>query len=179
MPIYTIYRATNITNNKCYVGFDSAWPNRKRDHLHNPGREYFHRAIRKYGKKAFIWEVLYQSQDPTHTHKEMEAHFIRENNAYCHWENGGYNMTLGGEGVCGVLVSEETRNKLRKAHVGRKQTPEWIEKRRQKKLGVKRSEKSKQKMRNAQLGKTKPLWVRERMSEAQRKRWAISRNVGL
>ena len=32
MNIYTIYRATNTINGKVYIGFDSAWPKRKRGH---------------------------------------------------------------------------------------------------------------------------------------------------
>ena len=30
--IFSIYKATNLINDKCYIGFDSNWPNRKNIH---------------------------------------------------------------------------------------------------------------------------------------------------
>jgi group I intron endonuclease len=62
MPV--VYKATNRINGKCYVGVTSrTLPYRRAKHLvnvANGGRECprFYDAIRKYGAKAFKWEVL-------------------------------------------------------------------------------------------------------------------------
>ncbi len=122
MNIYTIYRATNTINGKCYIGFDSNWPNRMNAHRKAAFYEkasdyntYFHRAIRKHGWDAFVWEVLFTHPDGHHTKNNMESHFITENDSY----NSGYNMTLGGEGTIGLVYTEERRAKLSKALKGK------------------------------------------------------------
>lgn len=96
MSIYKIYRATNIINDKVYIGFDSNWPARRRVHLGNNKKTNFkfHRAIRKYGTAAFVWEVIYQSLDHHHALEEMEPFFIKEHNSV----EEGYNIEPGGSG---------------------------------------------------------------------------------
>ena len=93
--IYSIYKATNTITSKCYIGFDSNWPNRQKDHKRESQKLnniMFYNAIRKYGWDNFVWEIIYQSYDENHTLNVMEPHFIKENNSL----NDGYNMTLGG-----------------------------------------------------------------------------------
>lgn len=126
MNIYTIYRATNTINGKCYIGFDSKWPNRMNAHRKASFNEkasdyntHFHRAIRKHGWDAFVWEILYAHYDGHYTKNEMESHYITENDSY----NNGYNMTLGGEGTIGLKYTEERRAKLSKALKGKYQPP--------------------------------------------------------
>ena len=99
MNIYSIYKATNIINGKSYIGFDAKWPTRQQDHKRNHSKKNnkFYAAIRKHKWDNFIWEVVYQSTDKTHTHKFMEEYFIREFNTHC--DSGhGYNMSYGGDG---------------------------------------------------------------------------------
>jgi len=122
MSIYTIYRATNNVNGKCYVGFDSNWPNRMNAHKKaafyekaSDHQTYFHRAIRKHGWDAFTWEVLYTHRDGHYTKNNMECFFIRENDSY----NNGYNMTLGGDGTIGLVYTEERKAKLSKSLKGK------------------------------------------------------------
>lgn len=64
--IGTVYKITNIINNKVYIG-ETIMPMKKRFQTHltsafnaksNTYNYYFHRAIRKYGKDAFIIECL-------------------------------------------------------------------------------------------------------------------------
>jgi group I intron endonuclease len=126
MGIYSIYRATNLINGKIYIGFDSNWPNRKKDHQ----RDYatsnliFHRAIKKHGWDNFSWEVIYQSPDGLHTLNEMESFFIREYNSHVFSQNSnGYNMALGGGGTLGMSQSGTTKKKISKAKLGKKYTP--------------------------------------------------------
>jgi len=119
MNIYTIYKATNIKNGKCYIGFDSNWPKRKNDHIREANRNksnfIIHKALRKYGIDCFSWDIIYQSLDRNHCLNVMENYFIQIYDSY----NNGYNMTLGGDGTLGIKVSQKTRNKLRKANTGR------------------------------------------------------------
>lgn len=112
MHIYTIYKATNITNNKCYIGFDSNWPKRKTDHKSESHKndKIFHKAIRKYGWENFSWEILYQSFDYDYTKNTMETHFIIEYKSFVGFiDCNGYNATMGGEGTRGIKHSNERK----------------------------------------------------------------------
>ena len=123
MKTYTIYRATNITNNKSYIGFDSNWPSRKHNHNKNVKKgikTVFYDAIRKYGWNNFEWTIIYQSADKDYTKNIMEEHFIREYNT--HVDNKcGYNMTFGGDGNNGHC--QKTLDRLRVVRLGRKMGP--------------------------------------------------------
>ena len=53
-----IYKATNIINNKSYIGLTTrTLQERKLEHLRHTKTEntYFHRAINEYGKDNFLW----------------------------------------------------------------------------------------------------------------------------
>lgn len=117
MSKYVIYKATNKENGKSYVGFDSNWPKRQRDHKRAATEYVFHQAIRKYGWDAFEWEILYESGDHEYTLNEMEEYFIRFYKS--HMSENGYNMTYGGEGTLGWNPSEETRSKISESNKGR------------------------------------------------------------
>jgi group I intron endonuclease len=159
-----IYKATNLINNKSYIGIDSYWPNRKSQHLSNARNnnkdcKYFHKAIRKYGEGNFNWEVLFQSDDYAYTLKEMEPFFIFYHGTYFKWKNGGYNLTLGGEGVLGNKHTETTKEKISKVHKGKKiskEQKEFLSKKNSGEgnhmYGKNHSQESKQKIREANLG---------------------------
>lgn len=110
--IYTIYKATNTINQKCYIGFDSKWPQRKAAHKHaakKGANQPLEKAIRKYGFDSFVWVVIYQSYERDHTLNVMENHFIKEYDSY---GINGYNITTGGEGAFGWVPSDETKQKI-------------------------------------------------------------------
>jgi len=122
MRKYVIYKATNSITGKSYIGFDSNWPRRKSVHKRkseNGPRQYFHSAIHKYGWDVFIWEILYILEDREFA-LEMEQHCIVLYNTY----NNGYNLTLGGEGTMGRVVSEETKLKMAKSNTGKVRSDE-------------------------------------------------------
>jgi len=111
MKVYTIYKATNIINNRVYIGFASCWPNRIQQHKYNSQKrtQKLYCAIRKYGWDNFVWEPIYQSIDKDHTLNCMENHFIEQYNSYCE----GYNSSLGGEApMLGLSPTKETINKM-------------------------------------------------------------------
>jgi group I intron endonuclease len=135
--IYTVYRALNTINGKVYIGFDSAWPQRKTDHLYRyktprKWKSAFYDAITQYGPDAFVWDVIYQSVDYEHTKNVMEPYFITEHHSF----GNGYNMTAGGEGTRGKKHRPEVIEKFKAAKSGennpcwgRKQSQEEITKR--------------------------------------------------
>ena len=101
MIIYSIYKATNIQNGKCYIGFTKNYKKRLKEHKRGSLERdnVFYRAIRKYGWDSFDWQIIYQSKDGDYCKNIMETHFIIENDSY----SNGYNMTNGGDGCCGIV----------------------------------------------------------------------------
>lgn len=168
MKIYTIYRVTNLVNNKVYIGYTENWPYRINGHNHD--RKYgkvehkpFYRAIQKYGWENFVWEPIYQSKDEEHTLKEMEPYFINEYRSWIRFEDSnGYNVTKGGEGATGYKRTPELIESHRQKMKGRKCTEEHVAKRiasfkktmggKGTFAGKKHSAESIEKMRLAQLG---------------------------
>lgn len=108
-----IYKITNRVNDKIYIGkFVGSEPQTRWEvHCADARRGsalYFHQAIRKYGSKAFLVEVLYLAETPEELNL-METFFI-----VLHQSNlreNGYNLTLGGDGFRGHHT-EETKRKI-------------------------------------------------------------------
>lgn len=121
--IYSIYLITNIINQKKYVGVTNNFLKRMREHrgCYN-SRHCLYRAIKKYGWKNFLCEIIFQTKDSLYAYKEAESLFIKEYN--CNHSEFGYNLTAGGEGTSGYIVSEETRKKQSIAKKGRKLSEE-------------------------------------------------------
>ena len=124
-----IYKVTNLVNNKVYIGKTiSGLRKRKNKHLSDSRNKLykcvFHDAIRKYGEDSFVWEILDRVMF-SDLLIDSEKFYIKKYN--CKIPNG-YNMTDGGEGICGFSHTEETKRKISKAHVGKKHSPETIKK---------------------------------------------------
>ena len=76
-----IYKATNILNNKSYIGQTKFnLPSRKKSHFIEANRDNlpFHNALLKY-KDLFIWEVLIECKTKNEL-DEMEFHYIKQYN---------------------------------------------------------------------------------------------------
>jgi group I intron endonuclease len=113
MNIYSIYKATCINTNHCYIGFDSNWPKRKTDHKRESQKDNnikFYNAIKKYGWDSFIWEVIYRSKDGAHCLNVMEEYFIKE---YDSMKNG-LNTSPGGNR--GPILLGESNGMFGKTH---------------------------------------------------------------
>lgn len=104
-----IYSITNKVNNKTYVGKTiKSVDERFNAHINTAkygSQSHLHRAIRKYGKNNFIVSILEDNILSEVTLTEREIFWINK-------LNPEYNMTLGGEGSSGRILSEESRKKM-------------------------------------------------------------------
>lgn len=162
--IYTgvIYKYTNLINKKTYVGQTVREGLRRKEHFRAgmKGREkyLFDFAISKYSINNFKYEVLFRicncGQEVERRLNFFEKFYIskfKSNDPVF-----GYNLTAGGMGSLGRIISEETREKMRQNHAnfkgansplfGKKKTPEQIENSRKARLGKKLSEETKLKL---------------------------------
>lgn len=103
-----IYKITNITNGKVYIGattktLETRWNEHKQDYIR---RRYEKRplysAMKKYGIENFQIEVLEECDEDLVF--EREVYFISKYNSY---EGEGYNATPGGEGRPIISKEEE------------------------------------------------------------------------
>ena len=107
-----IYIATNVVNNKQYVGQTVADLARRRwahenlsQHPERRGYGVFHRAIAKHGAYNFRWETLCLAEE--HELNELEALAIEMNGTTL---PRGYNMTTGG-GCCRKVVAGKRKHR--------------------------------------------------------------------
>jgi group I intron endonuclease len=131
--ILEVYKIINNKNGKIYVGITNQgvavrWCKHCSDANRNSTFS-LHNAIRKYGKDNFKVEVIetvnceYDWNEEEYIHdydylKEREIYWIKFYNSYN--RKIGYNLTLGGDGTFGRFHSEETKDKIRQKHLGRK-----------------------------------------------------------
>ncbi len=145
-----VYIATNQVNGKVYIGQTVKTLNiRKNNHISvsNSGCSiYFHNAIRKHGADNFKWETI-RICDNIESLNVFEQYYILYYNSM---DRGvGYNMTSGG---LNYAVSDETKEKIRQANLGKKLTEEHKKKLGKSKLGnknrlgIKHTKESKEKM---------------------------------
>lgn len=139
---YSVYKITNIITNKCYIGVDSYFPKRLKQHqsllLSNKHRnKYLQSSYNKHGKDNFTFELLENCE----TRESMLDREIELISKYNSLENG-YNHTIGGEGSFGYKHSEEPISKM--SSWKREITQEWRDniskgnKGKKKALGIKR-----------------------------------------
>ena len=135
-----IYKITCKLNGMGYLGKTTrSLEERIKEHLRNSRNSYVDRAIKKYGWKNFTVEVLAVCKTIEELN-ECERKSIVE---YKTKFPNGYNLTDGGEGTAGRIVSDETRKKISEARTRRKFQPLSEEHRKKISLankGVKRSE---------------------------------------
>jgi group I intron endonuclease len=154
--------------------------------------------MNKYGDDQFSFEVIYQSKDKDHTHKVMEPLFIAEYNSI----ETGYNITPGGEGTFGRVITDEMRANLSSKLKGRKMSETqyanyitskannpnpWIGRRHTDEAkakisavqtGRKLSEETKSRMSASHVGKAKTDETKARMSAAQAHDWIVTHPDG-
>lgn len=134
MKICGIYRIKHKESGKSYVGLSVDIHARWKQHrsFAKTGRKSaIYSAIAKYGVDAFEFEVLEECALDCLEHRER--FWIAKLNTTV----SGYNLTFGGES--NKEVSNETKQKMSLAHLGRKQSQETKEKRAAKIRGMKRT----------------------------------------
>lgn len=163
-----IYKFTSKTSGKSYIGQTKQLPSaRKSAHLagafNENNKSYnskFYRAIRKYGKEDFDYEVLCECNNGNLN--EMECKFIEQFDSY----SNGYNETTGGDAP--DHVSKESNMRRSATHKKRFENMDEI--------GLKNwSEMLKKRH------KIKPMTAetRKKISESVKKAWRSNRSVFL
>jgi len=110
-----IYKATSPSGN-CYIGkTGGTLEERIRRHRGEMNRNNykFQKALRKYGFDSFSWDILEDDISCDKLLSEKEILYVKKFNSY----RGGYNSTIGGDGVSGPR-SLEFRKKISENHVG-------------------------------------------------------------
>lgn len=123
-----IYSATNLINNKKYIGQTNRGLSVRINEHHyyafkKKSSNLLHRALRKYGKKNFKWDILCRSGDQEELNK-MEKKYIEKYKTLA-LSKTGYNIREGGSRG---RLSEETKRKIGDAHRGRVLSKQHIEK---------------------------------------------------
>ena len=150
-----VYKITNTVNQKSYIGISIYEPEKRRirDHLTGRGNRILANAIKKYGRDAFIYEILEKDVFPEIL-PDLEVAYIAKFKTV---RPLGYNLTTGGE--IAKSLSEETCRKISESNTGKKRSIET----RQKMSDARKSEK------NPNYGK--PAWNRgEPLSTEHRKK---------
>lgn len=110
-----IYSATNKINGKQYIGQTTkTLDERSEEHwkARYSFKTYFKKALIKYGKKNFIWKILYKCKTVDELNQK-EIVLIKKFNTL---SPNGYNLTVGGKGS-GQHI-EETKRIIREKLMG-------------------------------------------------------------
>ena len=172
----SIYKITNTVNSKAYIG-QTARDAKKRCvtyHLGGHGSQLVKQAVDKYGKDAFIIEILHDGIIPEFL-DILEIEAIEKCNSLA---PNGYNLHSGGGGS---TPSDETRRKMSKAQKGKKLSAEHRRKISEANKGKKLSAEHRRKIseahkgkqglsgdRNSFFGKTHSDETRKKISEANK-----------
>ncbi len=110
-----IYKITNLTNKKFYIGSAVNFHHRKRVHLHDLRKNkhhsiYLQRAFNKYGEKNFVFELI--AKTPKEYLLKLEQWFI--NNL-----KPKYNIAKIAGSTMGIKLSEKSRKKMSESGKGR------------------------------------------------------------
>jgi len=171
-PFGVIYKVTNLINGKVYIGQTIAkFSVRKSQHIYdakNGSNVHFHLALRKYKSENFLWEIICDCVSIEECN-EKEKYFISFYQSTD--REKGYNLDFGGKNserseetknkikLSKQNISEETKDKIRKANTGKKLSEETKSKLRVANLGKKLSEETIEKLKsnNCKYWKDKKL----------------------
>lgn len=150
-----VYLITNKKNGKIYIGQTiRSLKLRYDDHFYSanrPNKSYniiFSKALRKYGKDGFTIECICVSFD-RESLNEAEVALIKDYDSRN--KSAGYNLAFGGNnGAKEIKITEETRQRLRDSHKGKKPSQE-----------------TRDKMSRAHTGKIFSQELRDKISKAQ------------
>jgi len=115
-----LYKVTNTKNGKVYIGqtnrsIEERWKEHCKPALRE--RSYLSNAIQKYGKENFAVEELAKCE----TQEELDKQEDELINSHNSMSPNGYNLRHGG---MGGKLSEEAKEKVRQARIGKKHSNE-------------------------------------------------------
>lgn len=157
-----IYYILNKINNKIYIGSSTRINRRFYEHKYFLDKgihvnKHLQNAWNKYGEDNFEFGVIETVNGNKEDLRDIEQIWMDYFSSYN--EDSGYNISAFAEGSGGYIVSDQTREKLRNAHIGKKVSEETKQKlslQRRGELnnffGKRHTEETKQKIRNARLG---------------------------
>lgn len=170
-----IYKITCIASNKSYIGLtcDSVkqrWSNHVSSAVKFSTNSVFHKAIRKYGRDAFVVEILLVLPS-------LAAASSAEISAISEFKTlipNGYNVALGGAGTPGVRFthSAATRAKMSASAVGRPKSDQARKLMSIAKKGKPLSAEHCQKLSEVRMGKFRSEATRKKMSKSAVALWA-------
>jgi|GEM_PF-1285040 len=111
-----VYKATNKTNGKVYVGITTkTLSERIFAHVNraNVEKSVFQRAIKKYGLSNFDFCVIDTANTKEELFKKEQLHIANLNSM----SPVGYNLTIGGEGIC--KMTDQIRKKISQTKTGK------------------------------------------------------------
>lgn len=177
-----VYAVINMLDGSMYIGWT----------IDPKGRWYHHRyrakanwaghlysAMRHHGSDNFVFEV-WETWPSEADARDAEIWFI----AYLRARGVRlYNLTDGGEGATGRVVSEITRRRISEKAIGRPASEELREKRRVNATGRTHTDEERRKISTGQRGRVSvwkgkelPSEHRERIRQGALKRWARTRS---
>ena len=119
MKQYTIYRHVNKINGKSYIGQTCRELSKRWQNGHGYTADHqptFYNAIQKYGWDNFDHEILETGIPSLSEANEREKFWIEHYHTWIYDpECNGYNITSGGDGSPGRVMSDELKAKLKKA----------------------------------------------------------------
>lgn len=161
-----IYKITSPSG-KIYIGQTINLDKRKTKYknLHCKGQNKIYNSLIKYGWDNHLFEVIdqFEYKDNKQFLNEREIFWVEFYDSY----NNGLNLTMGGDNNIGKIISEETREKLRKSSTNKKHTEETKEKIRIANKGRKLSVDIKEKIQIANIGKVLSDVTKEKIRQSQ------------
>lgn len=179
MKNYCVYKHT-CPNGKVYIGITNCDPLlRWRNSGAGYSRQIFFRAIQKYGWDNIQHEIICEGLSKEEAEaKEIELITLYQSNN----RNFGYNISGGGEGFLGVTpwnkgghISEETKEKIRRANIGKKTSAQTRMKLSLSKIGNQNakgnvlSEETRKKISSAVSGEKNPFYGKKHSKETKEK----------
>lgn len=166
---YYVYKHT-FPNNKVYIGITQQEPEKrwKNGLGYDAHQTLMKRAIKKYGWQNIKHEILFKKITKEQAcKKEIELITLYDSTN----KQKGYNVSSGGEGTIGVKPTEESKQKNRIAHLGKKaslETRKKISESNKGKHNIKRTEEQKKKISEAAKKAMQNPELRKRLSEAHK-----------